>query len=102
MDTDARLERDGLTLPQLSKLSLVLEREADRAYRSLEQEQEAIGLVDFATAAALQQIAAQTIMLAHEFGRALIAQFLHDRRALGQIADQQCEQHRRVEGLAHA
>src|SRR3546814_14975044 len=62
-----------------SQGTLVFQREPDGIDGAIEQQQETVGLVDFAAVVIAQQVACEAVMAAKQFGRAGIAQLLDQR-----------------------
>ena len=94
MDADARGERGALVRVESFQAALVIERERDSLDRAIEHDQEAVGLVDLATAMRPQQGARETVVLAEEFGRTLVAEPLYQRGRIDEIAQHERAQQR--------
>jgi hypothetical protein len=95
MDADARRQRQGFGSGELAQATLVVERERDGVHGALEQQQKAVGLVDFLAAMAVDEIASDAIEALREFGSLDVAQVLRQLCAVGQIADEHGAQQRR-------
>ncbi len=83
---------------------LVFERKGRRLHRPLEQREEAIGLVDLAPVMAMQQVARQAIVLADQLGCGAVAEPLHQRGRIGEVAQQQglhARHHRAIGARLH-
>jgi hypothetical protein len=74
---------------------LVIQRERGGLDGTLEQQQEAVGLVDLAALVLFHQRAREAIVLADDVGGALVAHALDQRGGIGDVADHQRAQLRR-------
>jgi hypothetical protein len=89
MDSHPRRQRESRRLPQRVDPVLVGEREADGLDRALEEQQEAVALVDLAAPVRLQQLPGGAVVADEQRGGSLVPDPLHETRARDQIADQQ-------------
>jgi hypothetical protein len=89
VDARARAERNARLLPERMDAALVVEREAHGLDRPLEEQQEAVALVDLAPLVRAQELARGAVVSRKEVGRGLVPRSLHEARAGDQVADQQ-------------
>ncbi len=94
MDADARAQRDLLLGAERREPALIRECERDGLYRPLEQEHEAVGLVDLAAAVIEHERAREFVVAANELRRALIAEPLDERGRVDEIGEHERAQHR--------
>jgi hypothetical protein len=88
VDADAGAQGLLAFLAQRAQRALVVERECDRLHRALEQHQETVGLVDLAPGVAVQQVARDAVVALDQLGGGGVAEALHQRGRIGQIAHQ--------------
>ena len=94
MDADACGDHVAIVLGDFFQPTHVSQRESDRLHRTIEHEQEAVGLVDFLTRVRVQQGTRHAVVLAEQFRGALIAKALDQRCGIDQIAEHEGAQQR--------
>ena len=86
VDADPRRERRAFLQPEFAQGAQVGQRERDGLHRALEHQQEAVGLVDFATAVGRHQRARAPVVLAQQFGAARHLADARHAQCVGQAA----------------
>ncbi|MBA8887370.1 hypothetical protein FHW12_001584 [Dokdonella fugitiva] len=101
MDAHARGEHAAFRRVELAQSALVIDRERDRLHRPLEHEQEAVGLVDLATAVQRQQRAREAVVLAEQLGGVLVTESLGQCGRIDEVAEHERAQQRNCRGLRY-